>query len=120
MMDGSKVINFRKDLLLIVLCSLVTIPVFSAEKAKTPLEKGRAVAIKLCQACHSFTGANQAGTVGPPFVSMKARFPERKRMRDIIYDRQKEKPDTMMPPFGRHGFVNKKEMELLIDYLYTL
>lgn len=119
-MNKWQVRNYRQSLILIVLCSLVTMPVLTAEKAKTPLENGRALALKLCQACHSFTGADQAGTVGPPFVSMSQRFPNRGRIRDIIYDPQKEKPNTMMPPFGRHGFLNKKEMEHLIDFLYTL
>jgi sulfur-oxidizing protein SoxX len=104
-----------------VLCSLITIPVLSAGKAKTPVEKGKVTALKLCQACHTFTGANQSGTVAPRFISMKKRFPNRKRIRDIIYDPQKAiNPDTMMPPFGRHGFMNKKETERLIDFLYTL
>ncbi len=116
-----RVKNYRQSLLLIALSSLVSMPVFTAEKVKTPLENGRAVALKLCQACHSFNGANQAGTVGPPFVSMLQRFPNRGRIRDIIYDPQKAiKPDTMMPPFGRHGFLNNKETKLLIDFLYTL
>lgn len=87
----------------------------------TSPENGRGLALKLCQACHIFTGADQAGTVGPPFVSMSQRFPNRERLRDIIYDPQKAiKPDTMMPPFGRHGFLNKKETDLVIDFLYTL
>ncbi len=120
-MNKWQIINFRQCLLLITLSSLASIPVLSAEKPKTPIDKGRAIALNLCQACHSFTGADQAGTVGPPFVSMSQRFPNRGRIRDIIYDPQKAiKPHTMMPPFGRHGFVNKKETELLIDFLYTL
>ena len=106
---------------LIMLVSVISIPLCLAEKAKTPLEQGRAVAVTLCQACHSFTDADQAGTVGPPFIEMSKRFPERKRLHDIIYDAQKAlSPDTMMPPFGRHGFVDKKETDLLIDFLYTL
>ncbi len=106
---------------LVVLCSLISIPVLSADKPKTPLEQGKVLALKLCQACHEFKGADQAGTVGPPFIQMSQRFPKRERMRDIIYDPQKAlKPHTMMPPFGRHGFLDKKEIELVIDYLYTL
>jgi len=104
-----------------VLCSLVSIPVLAAEKATTPIAKGKATALKLCQACHVFTGADQAGTVGPEFVHMSQRFPKRERLQEIIYDAQKAiKPHTMMPPFGRHGFVDRKETELLIDFLYTL
>lgn len=88
---------------------------------KTPLEQGKAKTIQMCQACHVFPGATQAGTVGPAFVAMKARFPDRQRLRDIIDDPHKSiKPHTMMPPFGRNGLMNKEEIELVIDYLYTI
>lgn len=113
--------NIRHGFVLVTLYSLATMPVVSAEKPKTPIENGRALALNLCQACHSFPGANQAGTVGPPFISMSQRFLKRDRLRDIIYDPQKAiKPHTMMPPFGRHAFMDNKETELLIDFLYTL
>lgn len=106
---------------LIVLFTLFVQPAQSAEKSKVPIASGKAMALKLCQACHVFKGADQAGTVGPPFLSMSQRFPNRERLRNIIYDPQKvNKPDTMMPPFGRHGFLNKKQTEQLIDFLYTL
>ena len=111
----------KQGLFVVMLCSLVILPVLSAGKPKIPVENGKVIALKLCQACHTFKGTNQSGTVAPPFISMKQRFPNRERLRDIIYDSQKAiNPDTMMPPFGRHGFLDKKETELLIDFLYTL
>ena len=104
-----------------VLFILFIQPVNAKDKSATPASKGRVLASKLCQACHVFEDANQAGTVGPPFISMQQRFPNRQRLRNIIYDPQKAiKSDTMMPPFGRHGFLNKKQTEELIDFIYTL
>ena len=74
-----------------------------------------------CVPCHEFPGAEQAGNLGPPFVAMKERFADRKRLHDIIYDAAAVlKPHTMMPPFGRLELLNKDEIELVIDYLYTL
>lgn len=120
-MDKWIIGNYMRGLVLTVLCSLIPVTGLSADKAKTPFANGKAVAMKLCQACHVFKGADQAGTVGPPFVSMSKRFPRRERLRSIIYDPQKAiKQHTMMPPFGRHGFLDKKETEQLIDFLYTL
>ena len=88
---------------------------------KTPLEQGKAKTVEMCQACHLFPGANQAGTVGPPFVAMKSRFPERQRLRDIIHDPHKAiKPDALMPPFGRNGLMSKDDIERVVDFLYTL
>lgn len=107
--------------LLVVCLFLMISPVLSESKPKSPTASGQVIAQKLCQACHEFKGANQAGTVAPPFIKMSERFPDRNRLRDIIYDSQKAlKPHTMMPPFGKHGFVDKKETEQLIDFLYTL
>lgn len=93
----------------------------NAEQSAQTTDTGKSIAIDLCQACHSFEGADQAGTVGPPFIKMQQRFPEREKLRAIIYDAQKAiKPHTMMPPFGRHGFVDKTQTEQLIDFLYSL
>lgn len=93
----------------------------AAQKAQSSLAQGRIIAENMCQACHMFEGANQAGTVAPPFVAMKQRFPERDKLRAIIFDAQKAiKPHTMMPPFGRHGLLDKKQTEQLIDFIYSL
>ena len=81
---------------------------------------GKDLTVKFCQACHYFAGTNQAGTVAPPLVGMKARFPDRKVIRDKVYDPHKQKTDTMMPPFGRNGLLNDKQIEMIIDYVYTL
>jgi sulfur-oxidizing protein SoxX len=91
------------------------------KKAKAPLEEGRALAIEYCQACHYFEGTDQAGTVGPPFVAMKPRFPERRKLEQRIYDPQvAASPYTMMPPFGRNGLLDEQQIKLVVDFLYTL
>ena len=91
------------------------------DKAKTPLEQGKALAIENCQACHYFEGTDQAGTVGPPLLAMKPRFPDRKKIVGIIYDPQVAlKPYTMMPPFGRNERLDEQQIELIVDFLYTL
>ena len=107
-------------LFLIFLVGLIAMPGVATAKSNKP-ETGQTLAMNLCQACHVFKGADQAGTLGPPFVGMSQRFPDRVQLYNIIYDAQKSlKPHTMMPPFGRHGFLNKKQTDKLIDFLYTL
>ncbi|MCP4043050.1 MAG: sulfur oxidation c-type cytochrome SoxX [Gammaproteobacteria bacterium] len=106
-----------------LLIGLLLIPQIgtTAEKVKTPLEQGKELSIKFCQACHFFEGTNQAGTLGPPLLAMKPRFPESMKLEKIIYDpHSATKPDSMMPPFGRNGLLNKQQIQLIIDYLYTL
>ncbi|MEN8802370.1 MAG: sulfur oxidation c-type cytochrome SoxX [Thiogranum sp.] len=101
--------------------SLISQDAIAAEKAKTPHEQGKELTITLCQACHQFEGTNQAGTVGPPIVAMKARFPDRKKLYGIIYDPHvATKSYSMMPPFGRNGLVDDNQIQLIIDFLYTL
>lgn len=96
-------------------------PAVMGGSATASVGKGQAKAIELCQACHQFEGAEQAGTVGPPFVAMKERFPDRAKLQAILYDAQvASKPHTMMPPFGRNGLISKQEIEQIIDFLYTL
>jgi len=93
----------------------------TAEKVKSPLQQGKELTIEYCQACHYFEGTNQAGTLGPPLVAMRPRFPERTRLEKIIYDPHRAtKPDSMMPPFGRNGLLDEHQIQRIIDYLYTL
>jgi sulfur-oxidizing protein SoxX len=91
------------------------------DTAKTPVEQGRELAVEFCQACHYFEGTDQAGTAGPPLLAIKPRFPDRQKLVEIINDPQvATKPYTMMPPFGRNGLIDQHQIELIVDYLYTL
>jgi L-cysteine S-thiosulfotransferase len=90
-------------------------------KAKTPLQEGKELTIENCQACHYFDGTDQAGTVGPPLLAMKPRFPDRQKLEKMIYDPQVvSKPYTMMPPFGRNYVLDEHQIKLIVDFLYTL
>ena len=101
-----------------VLCiSFIAMPVL----ADTSVAEGKKLALEYCVACHQFTGTNQAGSLGPPLLVMKSRFPDRKIIYDIIYDPAVAiKPHTMMPPFGRNKLVTKEEINKIIDFLYSL
>ena len=62
----------------------------------------------------------QTGNIGPPLLAMIARFPEAESLRKQIWDATIRNPDTRMPPFGRHGILSSKEIDLIVQYLYTL
>lgn len=72
-----------------------------------------------CLTCHDIKGGDAPGNVGPPLADMKARFPDRKVLAAIIYDETKRNPQTVMPPFGRNLILTKREIESVIDFLYT-
>ena len=73
-----------------------------------------------CLACHRIDDGKLPGTIGPPLVAMKLRFPERSALREQICDATIRNPHSRMPPFCRHRILTESEVELIIDYLYTL
>ena len=73
-----------------------------------------------CLACHVIADGRQPGNIGPPLLAMKARFPDADILREQIWDATMRNPDSRMPPFGRHGILSREEIELIVQYLYTL
>ena len=77
-----------------------------------------------CMACHKFTGLEEArllgGSIAPPLLAIKARKPDRKRLRARIWDATKFNARTSMPPYGKHAILSEKEIELIIEWLYSL
>jgi len=76
-----------------------------------------------CLACHAIPGepkAESPGNIGPPLVNMKARFPNRDKLRARIWDETTVNPDTVMPPFGRNKILTEQEIDLVTDYIQGL
>jgi sulfur-oxidizing protein SoxX len=73
-----------------------------------------------CLTCHAIKGGESPGTIGPPLADMKSRFPDRNELIAIISDETKRNPLTVMPPFRRNLILNDREIEAVIDFLYTL
>jgi L-cysteine S-thiosulfotransferase len=76
-----------------------------------------------CLACHAMPAdvtAVTSANIGPPLVGIRARFPDRKLLLSQIWDAGLTNPDTVMPPFGKHRILTMEEIDLIIDYLYTL
>jgi len=73
-----------------------------------------------CLACHAIAGGSLPGNIGPPLVAMKARFPDKNTMRAQIYDPTASNPVTAMPPFGKHGILSDKQIDLITEFIYTL
>lgn len=73
-----------------------------------------------CLACHFVQGAPLTGTTGPALIAMKARFPKREDLLSQVSDARLKNAGTIMPPFGAHGILSNKELNLVVDWLYTL
>jgi sulfur-oxidizing protein SoxX len=72
-----------------------------------------------CLTCHEIKGGDAPGNVGPALAGMKSRFPDRKELVAIVSDETKRNPLTVMPAFKRNLILTDKEIESIVDFLYT-
>jgi L-cysteine S-thiosulfotransferase len=73
-----------------------------------------------CLACHKIEGGDLPGNIGPPLVAMKARFPDKAKLRSQIWDSTRNNPNTMMPPFGRHEILTEAQIDKVVEFVYSL
>ena len=73
-----------------------------------------------CLACHAMDDGTLAGNGGPPLIAMKARFPDVEVLKSQISDATTRNPNSIMPPFGRHGILSKGEINKIAAYVHTL
>lgn len=73
-----------------------------------------------CFSCHMADAAEMAGNYGPPLVMMQQRYPDRQLLRSQIADPRVRNPETVMPPYGAHGILTDRELELVVDYVHSL
>jgi sulfur-oxidizing protein SoxX len=73
-----------------------------------------------CLACHMIDGGDLPGNIGPPLVAMKARFPDKSKLRAQIWDSTRNNPNSMMPPFGRHEILSEGEIDKVVEFIYSL
>ena len=103
--------------------TLSSVQVVNAADAKT-IEEGKEIAFHRqkgnCLACHKIAGGDLPGNIGPELVNMKARYPDKAKLRAQIWDATTVNPNTIMPPFGKHKMLNEKEIDLVTEYIYSL
>ena len=96
----------------------------SAIAADSAIEKGKAISYDRkkgnCLACHAMDDGTLPGNIGPPLISMKLRFPDRAKLRAQIWDATTNNPNTIMPPFGKHGMLSEEQIDQIVDYVLTL
>lgn len=120
--------TIRKAALSVSAVSLLLATSVFAQEAQKPAEPtGQDLAFNNtkgnCLACHmapSDSKAVTSATIGPPLIAMKARFPDKAKLRAQIYDATVANPHSSMPPFGKHKALTDKEIDLITDYVYGL
>ena len=103
---------------------LTSFPASAADGASSIVEKGKVVAFDRkkgnCLACHMTGDGTLPGNIGPPLIGMKARFPDKAKLRAQIWDATVANPDTIMIPFGRSRVLSEEEIDQIVAYIYTL
>jgi sulfur-oxidizing protein SoxX len=120
---------FRQDnksliALVIALICMFFITAHADTGIEEPFEMGKQLVMTRskgnCLACHAIDDGKLPGNLGPPLVSMQLRFPDKAILRAQIWDATERNPDTCMPPFGKHGILSEEEIDLILDYVYSL
>ena len=73
-----------------------------------------------CLACHVIADGESPGNIGPELINMQQRYPDKSILRDRIWDETKYNPSTVMPPFGKYRILNEKELDKVVEFIYTL
>ena len=61
-----------------------------------------------------------AGNIGPPLIAMQSRYPDKTTLRAQIWDATAANPQSAMPPFGKHGIITPKELDQVVEFVWTL
>jgi sulfur-oxidizing protein SoxX len=98
--------------------------VVGAEQAASVVEQGKAISFDRkkgnCLACHQIAGGDLPGNIGPPLVAMKARYPDKSKLRAQVWDATKLNSNSIMPPFGRQQILSESEIDKIVEFIYTL
>lgn len=96
----------------------------ATDRAADPLAPGRALAWSAskgnCLACHAIDAGHPAGNVGPALQDLARKYRSKSALRAQIWDARLSNPESLMPPFGRNRLLTAKEIDQLVEYLWTL
>lgn len=100
---------------------------FAQATAAATVAKGRAIFVDErkgnCAACHKApndAAIKTQSNIGMALEAVKARYPDRAKLRDVIWDLSKMVPNTIMPPYGKNRILSDDEIDALVIYLETI
>ena len=73
-----------------------------------------------CLACHAIKGGKLPGNIGPPLENMQQRFPDKSKLKAQIWDATVANPYSIMPPFGKYKILSDKELDEVVEFIYSL
>lgn len=108
----------------LLICSLTFLGMTSASADEATIAEGKKLAFNRkkgnCLGCHMIADGKLPGNVGPPLIAMKARFPDKAKLRTQIWDSTVNNPNSIMPPFGRHNILSDKDIDKIVDFIHSL
>lgn len=109
---------------LVLISGMLVTALANAEESAERIAKGKAIAFGRtqgnCLTCHVMDNGESPGNLGPPLIAMKARFPDREKLRAQIWDPTIANPESVMVPFGKHKVLTDEEIDYLVDYIWSL
>jgi len=124
MRTTAKIISTATSIAALLGSLALAIPAVSSAKEASVIDQGKAIAFNKkkgnCLACHQIVGGKLPGNIGPPLVSMKARFPDKAKLKAQITDARTNNPNTIMPPFGPHEILSKGDINKVVEFIYSL
>ena len=92
----------------------------AAKGAKLVADRGRGGSCLACHVMGPAGGAALPGNVAPDLSEIGNAGREDEWLFNTIFDARVYNPDTVMPPWGSHGFFTEPEINDMVAYLKTL
>ena len=73
-----------------------------------------------CLACHTVGGGISPGNIAPALIAMSTRYKNKEVLKAQIYDATTNNPESAMPPFGKHGVISDKELNAIVEFIWSL
>ncbi len=98
-------------------------PIKQADK-QANLQAGKQISFQRhkgnCLACHAIEDGEDPGNVGPVLENIQTRFKNKAQLKAIIADATQFNAQTSMPPFGKNKILTPQELDLVVDYIWSL
>ncbi len=73
-----------------------------------------------CHSCHNIPGAGSSGNLGPVLSDIAIKYPDIKQLQAFLRDPALERPNTIMPPYGRHRILSEDEIIKVSKFIHKL
>jgi sulfur-oxidizing protein SoxX len=103
---------------------LIPVAAVNAAESASATDEGKELAFSRkkgnCLACHSMADGESPGNIAPPLIGMKARYPEKEKLKAQIWDATKVNEESPMPPFGTHKILSAAEIDKVVEFVWGL